>query len=225
MIDKVMMKTILKISILLCVLLGFSSCATLNGDPVDRADKKAIALAPRTPKTVFDEALAKNALKAGNVEIKSVLVNCYGRGIGCIEGSLPVTNTAVFLYPYTPYLQEYIEMTKKLKADRARHKDYNAVEVLVDPKLKQYGLATKTDQYGRYSFKNVKPGKYYIETENAVGHRTVVGHFYDDYGYDHPRQVDSPADLEFNTIVDITQTSGIYKFESKMNILQINGLR
>lgn len=219
------MKKIINVSLLLCALVGLASCATISGDPVYRADRKAQALAPRAPKTVFDEAQAKNALKPGNVEIKSVLVHCYGRGIGCIEGSLPVTNTNVYLYPYTPYLQEYLEMSKKLKADRAKHKDYNAVEIIVDPKLKQYGLATKTDQYGRYSFNNIKPGKYYIETENTTGHRTVVGHFYDEYGVDHPRQVDSPADLEFNTIVDITQTAGVYKFESKMKILQINGLR
>lgn len=220
-----MMKKLVNISLVVCVLLGLSACATLHGDPVDRADRKAEKLAPRTPKTVFDEELAKNALKAGNVEIKSVLVNCYGRGIGCIEGSLPVTNTQVFLYPYTPYLQEYLEMTKKLNADRARHKDYYAVEILVDPKFKQYGLSTKSDQYGRYSFKNIKPGKYYIETEGAVGHRTVVRHVYDAYGNDIASTEDSPADLGYSNIFEITQTSGVYKFESKMSIIQINGLR
>ena len=219
------MNKLVNISLIVCVLLGLGACATIAGDPVDRADRKAQALAPRTPKTVFDETQAKNALKPGNVEIKSVLVHCYGRGIGCIEGSLPVTNTNVYLYPYTPYLQEYLEMSNKLKADRAKHKDYNAVEIIVDPKFKQYGLTTKTDQYGRYSFSNIKPGKYYIETENTIGHRTVVRHIYDAYGNDIGSPEDSPADLGFNTIFEVSQTSGIYKFESKMKILQINGLR
>ncbi len=96
---------------------------------------------------------------------------------------------------------------------------------ILDPKFSQLSLATKTDEYGRYGFKNVKPGKYYVLSENVTGHRTVLAHFYDDYGYDHPRQIDSPADLEFNKILNITQSDGVYKFESRMNILQINGLR
>ena len=154
----------------------------------------------------------------GNVEIKLVLVSCYGRGIGCIEGSIPVTNTNVYLYPYSLYLQEYLDMEKQLKADIKRNHEYQAVRIILDPKFSQLSLATKTDEYGRYGFKNVKPGKYYVLSENVTGHRTVLAHFYDDYGYDHPRQIDSPADLEFNKILNITQSDGVYKFESRMNI-------
>lgn len=219
------MNKIMNITVVLCALFGTTACAALNGDSVDRADRKANALMPRTPKTPFNEALAKAALATGNVEIKSVLVSCYGRGIGCIEGSIPVTNTNVYLYPYSPYLQEYLDMEKQLKADIKRNHEYQAVRIILDPKFSQLSLATKTDEYGRYGFKNVKPGKYYVLSENVTGHRTVLAHFYDDYGYDHPRQIDSPADLEFNKILNITQSDGVYKFESRMNILKINGLR
>ncbi len=219
------MKKILKISILLSVLLGLASCAAIEGDRVDRADRSAKNNEPREPKSVFNEAQAKEALKPGNVEIKSVLVHCYGQGIGCIKGSLAVENTGVWLYPYTEYLQEYLNMSKKLAYEKSHRTGLNDVKIIVDPRLKSYVLSTKTDKYGRYSFKNIKPGKYYIESENVVGHRTVVRHIYDASGYDVGGPEDSPADLGYNNIFEITQTSGVYKFESKMNILQINGLR
>jgi hypothetical protein len=219
------MKKLVNVTLMFCVLSGMSACATLNGDPVDRADRLANALAPRTPKTPFDEAFAKAALKPGKVEIKSVLVNCYGRGVACMQGSIPVINTHVYLYPYTPYLQEYLDMDKQLQADIKKHREYSTVKINLDPKFSQYSLTAKTDEYGRYGFKGVKPGKYYVLSERATGHRTVVGHYYDDYGVDHPRQVDSPAELEFYKTLEISQNSGVYKFESQMQIIQINGLR
>ena len=214
------MKNRLKLGLLLCASLGISACATLAGDPVDRADRKANALAPRAPKTVFDEALAKAALKPGNVEIKSVLVSCYGRGIGCIQGSVPVAGASVYLYPYTPYLEEYLAMQKKLTADIKRHRDYSSVKIVVSPKLAEYRRTARSDEFGRYSFKDVKPGKYYIASARVTGFRTVVKHYYDEFGYDHPRQEQEPADLEFESIVDITQTSGVHKFESRVEIVR-----
>lgn len=214
------MKMLQKLCLMLWVSLGISACATLNGDPVGRADRLANALAPRTPKSPFDENLTKVALKPGNVEIKSVLVSCYGRAIGCMQGSIPVVGANVYLYPYTPYLEEYLAMQKKLKADIKRHRDYSAVKIVIDPKFTEYRRTARTDDFGRYSFKDVKPGKYYIVSARVIGHRTVVKHYYDEFGFDHPRQEDAPAELEFDSVVDITQASGIYKFESKVEIVR-----
>lgn len=219
------MKMWVKIAFLLSLLMGLGGCAALGGDPVDRADRAAKALAPREPKTLFDEVQAKGALGRGNVEIRSVLVSCYGRGIACMQGSAPMSGMHVYLYPYTSYLHEVLAMEKQLKADVKRHSDYKAVKLVIDPKFTQFRLTAKTDEFGRYQFKNVKPGKYYVLSQNATGHRTIVGHFYDEFGFDHPRQVDSPAVLEFNEVLDIAQSTGEYKFESTMSILQINGLR
>jgi hypothetical protein len=220
------MKTIIKINVVLCVLLSLVGCASaLHGDPVERADRQAKAYAPRVPKTPFDEALAKSALAKGNVEIKSVLVNCYGRGIGCIEGSLPVPHTKVHLFPYTPYVKESIEMQAKLRADIKKDPRAAKIELHFDPRLSKYSLVATTDEYGRYSFKNLKPGQYYLLSDMVVGHRTVVRHVYDAYGYDIGGPEDSPADMEFSSVLDITQTSGVYKLESRLKIVQINGLR
>ncbi|PKO46602.1 MAG: hypothetical protein CVU31_09825 [Betaproteobacteria bacterium HGW-Betaproteobacteria-4] len=214
------MKNRIKFGLMLCASLAISACATLAGDPVDRADRKAKALAPRAPQTSFDEAQAKAALKPGNVEIKSVLVSCYGRAIGCMQGSIPVVDTNVYLYPYTPYLEEYLAMQKKLNADIKRHRDYSSVKITISPKLTEYRRTARSDEFGRYSFKNVKPGKYYIASARVTGYRTVVKHYYDEFGYDHPRQEQVPADLEYASIVDITETSGVHKFESKVEIVR-----
>ncbi|MGB4811356.1 MAG: SdrD B-like domain-containing protein [Methylophilaceae bacterium] len=214
------MKKLVSVSFILCALLGISSCATLNGDPVERADRKAEKLAPRTPATIFDENSARNALKPGNVEIKSVLISCYGRGILCIQGSVPVENTIVYLYPYTPYLQETLQMEKQLKADNEKNSEYNAVKINLNDKFAKINLKTKTDQYGRYSFKNLKPGKYYVLSDNARLNNSTVKHSHDWEGRQYKTAVNTPADLEFNKIVDVTQNSGVYTFESKMTILQ-----
>lgn len=219
------MNKLIKASVVIGLVINMVGCGSaLHGDPVERADKQAKAYAPRSPKTPFDEALTKNAFNVGNVELKSVLVNCYGRGIGCIQGSVPVPNTKVYLFPYTPYLKEYLEMQEKLKKDVKRDPKAAKIEIKLDPRFGQYSAHTKTDEYGRYAFVKLKPGKYYLLSDPVVGHRTVVGHFYDDYGVDHPRQVDSPADMEFSKVIEITQTTGVYKFESELKILRITGL-
>lgn len=218
------MKTIIKTNVVLCVLLSLVGCASaLHGDPVERADRQAKAYAPRVPKTPFDEESAKAALAKGNVEIKSVLVNCYGRGIGCIQGSVPVPNTKVYLFPYTPYVKESIEMQAKLRADMKKDPRAAKIELHFDPRLLKYSIAATTDEYGRYSFKNLKPGQYYLLSDMVVGHRTVVEHYYDQFGNDIAKQVDSPADMEFSKVVDITQTSGVVKFESRVSIVKITG--
>lgn len=214
----------IKNSLVIGMLLSMVACGNaLHGDPVERADRQAKAYAPRAPKTAFDETLAKNALAKGNVEIKSVLVNCYGRGIGCIEGSVPVPNTKVHLFPYTPYVQESIEMQAKLRKDMKRDPRAAKIELHFDPRLLKYSMVATTDEYGRYTFKNLKPGKYYLLSDMVVGHRTVVEHYYDGGGNDIARTVDSPADMEFSKVVDITQTSGVVKFESRVLIVKITG--
>ena len=211
------------VTLALINLVGYGNAAF--ADEVDRADRRAQALAPRAPKTIFNEAEAKDALSPGEVEIKSVLVNCYGRGIACIQGSLPVADTKVFLFPYTAYTQELIAMEKQRMADIKKNAEYNAVQINMDDRYFKYMLVAKTDEFGRYSFKGMKPGKYYVLAGNVTGHRTVVGHYYDEFGYDHPQQVDSPADLEFSKVLEITQTSGVFKFDSKMQIFKIRGLK
>lgn len=215
------MNKLAHVSLMLCAAIGISSCTTLDGNAVDRADRRAEKLAPRTPITVFNETLTRNALKSGNNQIKSVLVSCYGRGIGCTQGSLPVTNTMVYLYPYTPYLQETLQMEKKLKADIEKHSEYSAVQISLDPRLSHFRLQTKTDQYGRYSFDGLSLGRYYIVSEGVRWNNASVRHAHTWEGQQIKTSVNTPADLAFEKIIDIKPNSGVNQFESKMTISQL----
>lgn len=205
--------------VLVFSLVQLTGCgAMLYGDPIDRADRNALALAPRSVSTDFNESEAKRAMGVGEVEVKSVLVSCYGRGMLCMSGSAPIANVKVWLYPYTAYFAEYHRMQMKLNADIKRNPKYQKVEIPLDQRMGKYRLEAKTDQYGRYSFLKLLPGKYFVISEDYMANRPRVGHYYDQYGMDHPRQVTEPARLEFSSIIEISQNSGVYKFESEMKI-------
>lgn len=214
------MKYLVKASFIAFTLINFASYSVLLfADEVDLADKRAQMYGPRTPKTVFNEAEAKEALAIGGVEVKSVLVSCYGRGLFCKDGSVPITSTKVFLFPYTAYTQEVVEMQNQLIEDIKRNSNYAKVKVNMDDKFHKYMLVAKTDEYGRYSFKEMKPGKYYIVSDNVTGNRGVNVVTYDVYGVSHGETVSDLANLGFNKVLEITQTSGVVKFDSKMTII------
>lgn len=188
-------------------------------DEVDLADKRAQMYAPRNPKIVFNETEAKKALEKGEVEIKSVLISCYGRGLFCKDGAEPIKSTRVFLWPYTAYAQELIDMQNQLAADTKRNPKFEKVVINMDDKYFKYMLVAKTDEYGRYSFKGMKPGKYYIVSDNVVGNRGVNVVSYDVNGISHGTEVSDLANLGFSKIVEITQPTGLVKFESKLEII------
>ena len=219
------MKAIINLSFLISLALNLVtySGTALADDAVDRADRAALAFADRSPKTPFDEALVQSALEPGNSSIKSVLLDCYGRGIGCIKGSQAVPNVTLRLYPYTPYLQEIIEMENKLRNDIKKDPRAANIKFVYDHRLNNYAKIVTTDQYGRYTFQNLKPGKYYLISDIVVGHKAVVGHYYDESGVNYTRQEDATADLEFRKVVEITQPSEVLKFESKLTVLQVTG--
>ena len=82
-----------KFSVILGVsiaVIQFSGCGSiLYGDSIERADRNAQELAPRSIPVAFDEVEAKRAMGQGQVEIKSVLVSCYGRGMLCMIARPP----------------------------------------------------------------------------------------------------------------------------------------
>ncbi len=214
------MKYIAKASFIALTLINMASYSvTLYADEVDLADKRAQMYAPRTPKTVFNEEEAKKALEPGEVEIKSVLISCYGRGLFCKGDAEPIKSTRVFLWPYTTYAQELIDMQNKLAADTRMNPKYEKVVINMDDKYFKYMLVAKTDEYGRYSFKQLEPGKYYIVSDNVVGNRGVNVTTYDATGTGHTTVASDLANLGFSKIVEITQPTGVVKFDSKLDVV------
>lgn len=110
---------------------------------------------PRTyyPQAFFNSNQAENALKKGTCSIKGMAF-----AVDAIAGERVMARegTLVILFPYTDYLDEWLNLTNKYK------NKIHSVYLL--PEVFKYRKETTTDRNGNYSFSNLKPGKYYIET-------------------------------------------------------------
>ena len=112
------------------------------------------------PKVDFDIKKATEMLNAGNAEIK---------GIAYYEGKSPVgikigdkwfakPGTIVFLYPITPYIEEYLELKKKNKEGKRL--------ATISPLANCYRIESKVyNDKGEFIFMGLSSGKYYLETE------------------------------------------------------------
>lgn len=110
---------------------------------------------PRTyfPQVFFNSAQAENALQKGTASIKGMAF-----AVDAVAGERVMARdgTQVLLFPYTDYLDEWLNLTNKNKN--------NIHSVYLLPEVFEYRRETTTDSYGNYTFSNLKPGKYYIET-------------------------------------------------------------
>lgn len=121
------------------------------------------------PKTNFDEEYTKNAVALGNSTINGVLfykITNDGSDAALLSTIKPepVSGHKVFLYPYTPYLVDYINLSKK----QARSRDPQKRKVMADDRMFIYSYYSVTDNYGRFTFGKMKPGKYLLSAEKMV---------------------------------------------------------
>lgn len=123
-------------------------------------------------KTAFDETATKNAMEIGQANIQGTLYSkTYYWGedtpkFGGYYKAEPIyaSKHKVFLYPYTPYMEEYLRLSKKVRNHRGNKKQ----EVILDDRVYKYSVYTVTDEYGRFTFPNMKPGKYIIYSEKML---------------------------------------------------------
>lgn len=102
----------------------------------------------------------------------------------------------VTLFPITPYFEEFLKLR--------RQKENKKTSVYLSEDAFKYRLETTTDEYGRFKFEKLKPGKYYIEcmvsfaatgayteqtgtstTYNANGQALATSPIYDKYFYNY----------------------------------------
>lgn len=104
------------------------------------------------PQVYFNKPEVQKMLEPGNSSIKGVaytVENMTGQTHFAGYGTL------VILFPYTDYFNEWFNLSKK-------HKNRgNTIYML--PEVFEARQETITDEYGNFTFKNLKPGKYYIE--------------------------------------------------------------
>ncbi|MUV04715.1 hypothetical protein GN157_13445 [Flavobacterium rakeshii] len=142
-------------TVLLMGCITFISC-----NPLKEADRKAEKNKVTTlyPEVVFDSLQAKKALQLGNSKIKGVLFTKEknGWGIKPVLGEKQyAANTIVTLLPVTNYFDSWYELRKK--------KENKKTLVYMSNEAFRYRLETKTDEYGRFTFEQLKPGKYFLQ--------------------------------------------------------------
>lgn len=174
-------------------LMGLLIAAALSGcaSPMQQADNDANVRQVNTAveeKVIvpFDEAQAKAAMQLGDSTIKGVLYHKVSMG-GKNAGSDPplsiaparfLTDVKVSLYPATAHLTELLRLEKENRRSRAWSKTAQLKQYTPDERVFKYMLVAQTDASGRYFFKNMKPGRYYIVAQNqnvsSTGSETIV---------------------------------------------------
>jgi hypothetical protein len=120
------------------------------------------------PSGSFDEAVAKAALQPGDATISGQA--CVKRIVENGGGIYLAANQKVFLFPDSPYLDEFVKLLHSAKRGRDT--------VSGDPQFLATRMEAMTNSKGQFQFSQMKPGKYYLLTEmrTAVsGSRTDEG--------------------------------------------------
>lgn len=101
------------------------------------------------PLGTFDPALAKAALERGLSTIRGKACTKVDGGIFYASG------VKVVLYPVTPYLQEWYDLREK--------KEGKKTGVYMSNEANEYSIEATADSEGRFEFRGLKPGKYFIQ--------------------------------------------------------------
>jgi hypothetical protein len=152
-------------------------------NPLKRADRlanknKINVIYPTVP---FDSLRAKSALAIGKGTIQGVAFTKPKTQFGYkapLASRIYGANIRVVLYPVTPYLEEWHRLRNKKEGKKTR--------VYLSDAAARYGLVTTTDDYGRFTFNQMKPGTYFLQAIlnwQHTGTKDVYqGSGYHDYG-------------------------------------------
>lgn len=209
------------------------------------ADKQAERDKPEYfyPQTPFEPELAKQMMGQGSTTIRGILfhtLNEWGQQ-GTLflpsRGSNAVAGIEVILVPATPHIVEWQKLYKKqrdLKKPASsglqqlmRGKKRNRI-LKYDDRVGDYMVVAKTDQYGRFTFTNMLPGKYYITAQANISGSfqgtEVTGNStaYDAYGIPYSVEHTRPVTRTYNTavfmddFVIVPEKKNVIEIEAKM---------
>lgn len=146
-----MTKLSMKNTVLYLLLLTVISCNPVrNADRLAEKNKHTVLY----PEQAFNKEVAGNQLTAGKSTIKGALykstnkmsvvgAKAYGKGI------------KIDLFPVNDYFIAWYKLREKKEARRTA--------VYMSDEAYSMRLETKTDNYGRFEFKEMKPGKYFLQ--------------------------------------------------------------
>ncbi|MCU0450091.1 MAG: hypothetical protein MUC97_09685 [Bernardetiaceae bacterium] len=135
-------------------MLGGLACSPLQ-QANQQAKKNQITVL--YPSVKFDSLQAKAALAYGNTNIEGLVFTRPRTQFGYkapLAGKIIGSGVRVILYPVTPHLEAWHKLRAKRENRRTR--------VYLDDAAGRYCLVTTTDNYGRYKFERLKPGRYFL---------------------------------------------------------------
>ncbi len=231
----------------LAILLALAGCAS---SAVNTADRQAEAAAKgktlRVPVTVpVDRMQARAAMEKGAVTIRGALyyrTTISGREDGWPPSvqPRPAANVRVTLLPATPHIVEYHKLVKD-QASKMLNWWTGPENSLLNPQPQalmyvpasaalEQSIETTSDEFGRYSFSNLKPGRYYIEAlsllrgtynrDVAVGSST----YRDSRGRtgtaDHTKleSISYKRHLAFREVVEVGISQGTLEVDSRLRV-------
>ncbi len=141
---------------------------------------------PAVPKTAFSAKEAKGLLGPGTSTITGVASFRFKSGLFQKKKPQqhPPLGSKIYLFPYTPYCEEVVKLYKKhtpkqmensidtlMAAAQLKALTGNGLpEILpktrieTDPGFAKVWLGEYTDAEGKFTFSNLKPGRYYLQS-------------------------------------------------------------
>lgn len=235
-----------------CTLASLLALAGCAANAINAADRQAEAAAKgktvRVPVTVpVDRTQARAAMDKGSVTIRGALyyrTTISGREDGWpaspLVQSKPAAKVRVTLLPATPHIAEYHRLVTE-QASKMLNWWTGPENSLLNPQPQalmyvpaaaalEQSVETMSDEFGRYSFSNLKPGRYYIEAltllrgtynrDVAVGSTT----YRDSRGRtgtaDHTKleSISYKRHLALRELVEVGITQGTMEVDSRMRV-------
>jgi hypothetical protein len=210
---------------------------------MQQADNQARIKQLNTPVDVkvgvpFDEAQAKTAMELGNTTLRGVLYhklvfkdrNVYDASLSLVSANY-ISNADVILYPVTEHLVELMRLEdENSKRLGFLSKDKQLKRFIPDERLYKYSIKAKTDEYGRYFFYQLKPGRYFIitgdrdvistGTERVVDGNTVIsdGFYTANATHYKDQQFRVRATIRYDEYIDIKPGDKEVVIESRMRL-------
>ena len=158
----------------------------VNTSALDMANSEADAAGKAIPQQIninvpFNAAQAKEALAKGNGKITGVLyhrLDITGRDeLSWIPSPLiknqPFKNVSIFLFPESEVIVALEKMSSEQQSIMKKwytnprsvfNRQPQTKQFIFPDIVRDYRLEAKTDNFGRYTFNNLKPGRYYLYT-------------------------------------------------------------
>jgi hypothetical protein len=129
------------------------------------------------PQVPFDSVQAKEMLGLGKSGIEGLAYTKEKTQLGYkapLGPKILAQNVVVTLFPVTPYFEEWYKLRRKMENKKT--------SVFMSEQAFRFRITVNTDEYGRFKFTQMKPGKYFVQTF-ATYSRTGTASVYRGSGY------------------------------------------